>query len=154
MKTITLGGIAMLLASTTAASAKMDCEGLTPEALGLTGVTFMEVAAVPAGEESPAAQCRIRAQTAERVGADGKNYQLKFELALPDDWNGNFVHQFNGGNDGEIDPATGGLSREAGTGKVTPLARGYAVVSSDAGHDGKDPANKSAGLAKRGSVWT
>lgn len=137
-----------LLASTAlvciaAPALALDCEGLTPEALGLSEVTFSEVAAVPTGEDSPAPQCRIRARTAERVGADGKTYALNFELALPDDWNGDFVHQFNGGNDGEVKPATGAL--KAGTGETSPLAQGYAVVSSDAGHDGK--ANPDMGLA-------
>ncbi|SDG74607.1 tannase/feruloyl esterase family alpha/beta hydrolase [Alloyangia pacifica] len=137
-----------LLASTAlvciaAPALALDCEGLTPEALGLSEVTFTEVAAVPAGEDSRAPQCRIRARTAERVGADGKDYALSFELALPDDWNGDFVHQFNGGNDGEVKPATGAL--KAGTGDSSPLAQGYAVVSSDAGHDGT--ANPDMGLA-------
>jgi len=145
MKSAIFGTIAVILGSTAMASAQMSCEGLTPDALGLNGVNFIEVVAEPVGENSPAPHCRIRAITAERTGMDGKDYALKFDLALPDDWNGDFVHQFNGGNDGEIDPATGALSREAGTGTTPPLARGYAIVSSDAGHDGK--ANKDAGLA-------
>lgn len=122
---------ALLLAGPAVA---LSCDGLTPDALGLTGVTFTEVAAVPAGEDSVVAQCRIRGRMAERTGSDGRAYALGFELALPDDWNGDFVHQFNGGNDGVVKPATGAL--ESGTGDVTPLARGYAVISSDAGHDG------------------
>ncbi|KEJ95942.1 feruloyl esterase [Pseudosulfitobacter pseudonitzschiae] len=139
----TMGTAALLCSTATLAAAQMQCEGLTPEALGLSGVTFTEVAPVPAGEDSPAAQCRIRAVTAERTGTDGRDYALQFELALPDVWNGDYVHQFNGGNDGEVKPATGGLG--AGTGDETPLARGFAVVSSDAGHDGK--AVTDAGLA-------
>ncbi|WP_340161589.1 tannase/feruloyl esterase family alpha/beta hydrolase [uncultured Hoeflea sp.] len=142
-----IGTAALLLGSATAALAQSSCEGLTPDALGLTGVRFTDVASVPAGEESPVAQCRIRAVTAERTGTDGKDYALNFELALPAEWNGDYVHQFNGGNDGEVKPALGGLAGEAGFGPVTPLARGYAVVSSDAGHDGKAPANADAGLA-------
>lgn len=121
----------------------MSCEGLTAETLGLTGVTIAEAVAVPAGEESPAAQCRVRGSMDQRTGTDGTAYALSFELALPDDWNGGFVHQFNGGNDGTVVPATGRLS--AGTGETPPLARGYAVVSSDAGHDGR--AFPDAGLA-------
>ena len=132
-----------LIAVTAAASAQMSCGDLTPASLGLQGVTFDEVIAVPAGEESPAAQCRIRATTAERVGTDGQDYALKFELALPDNWNGDYVHQFNGGNDGEVKPAKGSLP--SGTGGLSPLERGYAVVSSDAGHNGK--ANRDKGLA-------
>ena len=126
-----------------AMSAPMDCAGLTAEALGLTDVTITGAAAVPAGEESPVAQCRVPGVTAERMGADGESYAIRFELALPDAWNSGFVHQFNGGNDGEVEPATGAL--DAGTGDRSPLARGYAVVSSDAGHRGD--AHPEAGLA-------
>ncbi len=140
MKRILLSSAALLAATPALA---LDCAGLTPDALGLSGVTFTEVSAVAPGEESPVAQCRIRARTAERTGSDGKPYALSFELALPDDWNGDFVHQFNGGNDGEVKPALG--DRHAGTGTVSALARGFAVVSSDAGHDGK--ANPDMGLA-------
>ncbi|AUH32657.1 tannase/feruloyl esterase family alpha/beta hydrolase [Paracoccus tegillarcae] len=138
----TLTIMAMLWAGT-AIAVPMNCADLTPEALGTSDVTFTEVAVVPAGEDSPVAQCRIRATTAERTGSDGRPYALRFELALPDDWNGDFVHQFNGGNDGEVKPATGALG--AGTGDQSPLARGFAVVSSDAGHDGA--ANPDMGLA-------
>jgi len=100
-----IGAAALLLGSATAALAQSSCEGLEPDALGLTGVRFTDVASVPAGEESPVAQCRIRAVTAERTGTDGKDYALNFELALPAEWNGDYVHQFNGGNDGEVKPA-------------------------------------------------
>jgi poly(3-hydroxybutyrate) depolymerase len=142
-----VGATVLLVGSATGACAQVNCEGLTPEALGLSNVEFTEVTSVAAGEESPVAQCRVRAVTAKRTGTDGKNYALRFELALPQDWNGDYVHQFNGGNDGEVKPALGALAGQAGTGPDSPLARGYAVVSSDAGHDGKSPANADAGLA-------
>ena len=131
MKSVLYSSAALFFAAPVFA---LGCDGLTPEALGLEGVTFTEVAAVPAGEDSPAAQCRIRGRMAERSGSDGRDYALSFELALPEDWNGDFVHQFNGGNDGVVKPATGAL--ESGTGDQSPLARGFAVISSDAGHDG------------------
>ena len=134
---------AVALFAGSAFAAPMTCKGLTPETLGLSEVTFDEVVAVPPGEASPVAACRIRGSTAARTGIDGKDYAIRFELALPDDWNGGFVHQFNGGNDGEVKPAAGAL--QAGTGDRSPLARGYAVVSSDAGHAGD--ANPEAGLA-------
>lgn len=136
-------GLTTSLVSTGAIAAPMACDGLTAKALGLSGVRLTEVASVPAGEESPVNACRVRGVMAERTGMDGKPYALSFELNLPEDWNGDYVHQFNGGNDGEVKPATGGL--KAGTGSDTPLGRGYAVVSSDAGHDGK--ANPDKGLA-------
>jgi len=123
----------------------LDCEALGAEMPGLAGVHLTEVARLATGDESPLDQCRIRAVMDTRTGTDGQTYALRFELALPDAWNGRFVHQFNGGNDGEVDPATGALSGQSGTGAMSPLARGFAVVSSDAGHDGK--ANPGAGLA-------
>ena len=99
MKTVLFGSLALCVATPALA---LTCDGLTPQALGLEGVTFTEVAAVPAGDDSAVAQCRIRGQMAERTGSDGRAYALSFELALPDDWNGDFVHQFNGGNDGVV----------------------------------------------------
>ncbi|WP_138467838.1 tannase/feruloyl esterase family alpha/beta hydrolase [Poseidonocella sp. HB161398] len=140
MKSIILGTAAMLVPLATEA---MDCSGLTAEALGLTGATVTAAEAIAPGEESPVAICRIRGRMAERTGIDGHGYALGFELSLPADWNGGYVHQFNGGNDGEVKPATGAL--KSGSGAESPLARGYAVVSSDAGHDGR--AFPDAGLA-------
>ncbi|MFD1794527.1 tannase/feruloyl esterase family alpha/beta hydrolase [Paracoccus aurantiacus] len=131
MKSVFCFSAASLLAAPAFA---LSCDGLTPDALGLEGITFTEVASVPAGDDSTVAQCRIRGRMAERTGSDGREYALSFELALPQDWNGDFVHQFNGGNDGVVKPATGAL--ESGTGDQSPLARGFAVISSDAGHDG------------------
>jgi len=141
MKTMTTGLVACLIGS--AAQAQMTCEGLTAESLGLSDVRMTDVTMVAAGEESAVDQCRLRGVTAERTGSDARDYALSFELALPADWNGRFVHQFNGGSDGSVVPATGALG--AGTGDTSPLAQGFAVVSSDAGHDGA--AVPDAGLA-------
>jgi feruloyl esterase len=140
-----LPALSALLAATTIdpAAAKLACDGLTADALGLQGVTLVKTEALPQGEGSPVPHCRIEATTAERTGVDGKPYAVKFEIRLPDDWNGGFVHQFNGGNDGEVKPALGPLL--GGNQQRTALGRGYAVLSSDAGHDGK--AQPEAGLA-------
>ncbi len=45
-----------------------------------------------------------------------------------------FFHQLNGGDNGEVYPAMGPLL--GGNKSLTALARGYAVLSSDGGHDG------------------
>ncbi|WP_172329087.1 tannase/feruloyl esterase family alpha/beta hydrolase [Mangrovicoccus sp. HB161399] len=132
MKRIILG---LTTALVPVSAMAMDCGGLTAEALGLQGVRVTAAEPVAPGEESPVAICRVRGTMAERTGTDGHAYALDFELSLPEDWNGNYVHQFNGGNDGAVKPATGAL--KSGTGETSPLAHGYAVVSSDAGHDGK-----------------
>lgn len=106
----------------------------TPEAFAQDGVTITGAEALPAGDDSPLPHCRVTGRMNERTGVNGMDYALGFELRLPDAWNGRFVHQFNGGNDGEVKPAVGPLL--SGDKADTALSRGYAVVSSDAGHDG------------------
>ncbi|RZS53257.1 tannase/feruloyl esterase family alpha/beta hydrolase [Sphaerotilus mobilis] len=103
---------------------------------------------VEADAQGHAAHCLVQGRAHERIGLDGKPYAIGFEMRLPVDWNRRFVHQVNGGNDGKVQAALGGLgilSRNA-------LQRGFAVISSDAGHDEDAPANASAGLAK-GNVF-
>jgi feruloyl esterase len=108
-------------------------------------VTSAEAVAADAGQP---AHCLVRGRADERQGLDGRPYAIGFEMRLPVDWNRRFLHQVNGGNDGAVVPATGGL----GIWPVTPLARGFAVISSDSGHNADDPATASAGLA-RGNVF-
>jgi feruloyl esterase len=76
--------------------------------------------------------CKVVGSIHQRVGADKEHYAIGFELRLPANWNGKFLFQGGGGLDGVVRSATGFVS--AGT--VPALARGYAVVSTDAGHQG------------------
>jgi hypothetical protein len=85
--------------------------------------------------------CVLRGAVNERTGMDGKPYAIGFEMRLPDAWNGGYFDQVNGGNDGAIVPAYGNL---LGNQPDNALARGYATLSSDSGHDGQ--ANPNAGL--------
>lgn len=102
--------------------------------MAIDGVTIDTAEWAPAGEESPTDHCIVSARMAERTGVDGNPYAIRFELRLPVAWEGRFLHQFNGGNDGNVRPALGGGSGVDAGGPA--LARGFAVVSSDAGHDG------------------
>ena len=55
-------------------------------------------------------------------------------MRLPKDWNGRFFYQANGGIDGSVGTATGGIG---GGGPLNnALNMGFAVLSSDAGHVG------------------
>jgi len=82
--------------------------------------------------EAPA-HCLVKGLMYERVGVDGKNYAISFEMRLPNAWNGRFYHQVNGGLDGVVQVALGAL----GGGPLTgALHQGFAVISSDAGHNG------------------
>ena len=126
-----------------AQAAGLDCVDLSGAELNVSSVTVTAVSRVAAGEEFGRSHCLIEATTAERIGTDGAHYGIRFELRLPDEWSRDFVHQFNGGNDGSVSPAVGSLM--GGNASDTALSRGYAVVSSNAGHDGD--AFPEAGLA-------
>ncbi len=145
MKHVHLTAAAMLLLwlDTSAAHAAVACAELAQKDNHPSTVTITESVETAASEEIPVAHCLVRGKTADRQGIDGKTYAIRFELRLPVAWNERFVHQFNGGNDGAVVPALGPLL--GGRKSETALGRGYAVVSSDAGHDGK--ANPDRGLA-------
>src|SRR5690606_32476078 len=61
-------------------------------------------------------------------------FHTGIELRLPDDWNGRFLYVGGGGNDGVIREAIGDAG--SGLGATPALNRGYAVVTTDAGHQG------------------
>lgn len=145
MKHVHFGAAALLLLGTNSSDAKaaIACADLAMTGNHLAAVTITEAVETPASEEVSVAHCLVRGKTADRQGVDGKTYAIRFELRLPVAWNERFVHQFNGGNDGAVVPALGPLL--GGRKSDTALSRGYAVVSSDAGHDGK--ANPDRGLA-------
>ncbi len=75
--------------------------------------------------------CRATGRMNERTGADGKPYHIGFEIRLPLTWNGRFLYQGGGGNDGIVRPAVG---PQAAPGYA--LNRGFAVATTDAGHQG------------------
>lgn len=87
-----------------------------------------------AGRDVPA-HCRVTGRMFERTSAvDGQEYAIGFEMRLPEAWNGRFFYQANGGLDGSIGTATGGIG--GGGALDNALNKGFAVLSSDAGHAG------------------
>lgn len=79
------------------------------------------------------AHCELNGEMEHYTGADGKPYHIGFQLRLPENWNGNFLYQGGGGMDGFIAPAIGATPIRGST-AVPALNRGYAVVTSDSGH--------------------
>ena len=79
------------------------------------------------------AHCQLTGQMYQRTSpVDGQSYAIGFEMRLPNAWNGRFFYQANGGTDGSVVTATGTF----GGGPLTSaLAQGFAVISSDAGHN-------------------
>ena len=82
--------------------------------------------------------CIVRGRIDERTGADGKPYHTGFELRLPAAFTGCLAYQGGGGNDGIVFNAVGrntGISGWANN----ALSRGFAAVSTDAGHQSPAP---------------
>jgi feruloyl esterase len=76
--------------------------------------------------------CRVDGIIDARTGRDGKAYGIGFALALPTDWNGRFLFQGGGGLNGSVQPPLGAQY----AGDRAALARGFAVASTDSGHQG------------------
>jgi hypothetical protein len=129
-----------------AAAQSEGCTRVTTQSLAIPGLVIIGSKVEEAGDGLPK-HCIVSGEVNERTGADGKHYAISFEMRLPVEWNGRFLHQVNGGNDGVVLPAIGGQPNALASGGLPALARGFAVLSSDSGHSGDDPANKPLGLA-------
>jgi feruloyl esterase len=137
---VVLGAQAPTVAPPTPVNAA-SCERLAQAALPQTSLTSAYQEASPAGSGPGAlpalpAHCLVRGAIAPRTGVDGKHYETRFELRLPTTWSGRFFYQGGGGNDGTVRPAIG---QNTGSFSEGALARGFAVVSTDAGHQGPTP---------------
>ena len=133
--------IAIMLGSNASAQ---DCANLAsqaPASMALKAETFPDSPAIAAVGNVPAlpalkAHCKLNGQIRERVGVSEKGeprkFYIGFELRLPVDWNGRLLYQGGGGNDGIVRPAIGPQATE----DVLALNRGFAVVTTDAGHQG------------------
>lgn len=125
----------------TAARAAPSCAALTTfRAPAVEIVSATDQPAGPtavAGFGNPAsfqlpAHCLVRGMIERRVGVDRRPYGIRFEMRLPIEWNGRFLFQGGGGINGVVAPAIGRVKGPLA------LAKGFAVVSQDAGHEGQD----------------
>jgi hypothetical protein len=133
------GGGVPQLAPATGVKMAGSCADLAGRLGSPSNTVFTATTSVPAGSLTVAGQpvrehCRVTGQMHRRTSAvDGNDYAIGFEMRLPLDWNGRFMHQGNGGIDGSVVTATGAT----GGGPLThALHQGFAVLSSDAGHPG------------------
>ncbi|MGC1459209.1 MAG: DUF6351 family protein [Steroidobacteraceae bacterium] len=78
------------------------------------------------------AHCRVDGIIGAHTGPDGKSYGIRFAVAMPANWNGRLLYQGGGGLNGSVQPPIGGVA----AGDTSALARGFAVVTSDSGHEG------------------
>jgi feruloyl esterase len=76
--------------------------------------------------------CEVQGRMNERTGVNSQRYAIRFHLRLPTDWNGKFFFEGGGGSNGNLGNALGNLQ---GQQRGNALAMGFAVVSTDSGHD-------------------
>jgi pimeloyl-ACP methyl ester carboxylesterase len=84
--------------------------------------------------------CLATADIARRTGVGGQSYAIKIELRVPADWNGRFLYQGGGGMNGVVMTALGQPTPSGGR-QPPALAQGFAVVSTDGGHQAANPAD-------------
>jgi pimeloyl-ACP methyl ester carboxylesterase len=89
------------------------------------------------GPDLPA-HCVLSGVMDKRTGSDGKPYETRFELRLPQAWAGRLLYQGGGGNDGIVNVATGRNSGSLAD-YGSALSKGFAAVTTDAGHQGPGP---------------
>jgi len=142
MREIWLGG---LLVALSAAAQTDNCSALAgftpPDArLEITRAEKLAASRLSTGPQgAPAmagltmpAHCRVEGILDRRTGVGGKQYGIRFALALPDNWNGRFLFQGGGGLNGSVNPPIG----QVASGDAPAIIRGFAVVSTDTGHQG------------------
>ncbi|MFC3902669.1 tannase/feruloyl esterase family alpha/beta hydrolase [Acinetobacter marinus] len=114
-----------------------DCSDLLDFSFDQTTIsaaTLQAAGTLQVAGQDIAAHCLITGYMHPRVSpVDGQSYQIGFEMRLPVDWNGRFLYQGNGGTDGNIATATGQVG--SGGPLTNALHQGFAVISSDAGHN-------------------
>jgi feruloyl esterase len=104
----------------------------------ITGANAIAAGTLTIAGKSVPAHCQVTGRMFDRVSTvDGQSYAIGFEMRLPTSWNGRFFYQANGGLDGSIGTATGPVG---GGGPLdNALNQGFAVISSDAGHNAPTP---------------
>jgi feruloyl esterase len=121
-----------------AASSCADLTKFTAPGVSITdaknvaaGPVTVSAGGPPTSVQAPA-RCSVHGIIGAHTGADGKQYGIRFELALPESWNGRLLYQGGGGLNGSVQPPLGLTA----VGDTPALTRGFAVVSSDSGHEG------------------
>jgi hypothetical protein len=125
------------------ACAALSAFRIPGEPIEITKAEWIPAAAAPAtppgrGYGGPVpAYCKVSGVINRRTGVGGREFGIGFEVALPQDWNHDFLMQGGGGTNGVINPPLGAQV----AGDKPGLVRGFAVVSNDTGHK-----NLTAGL--------
>jgi feruloyl esterase len=112
--------------------AKFQMPGMKIEITRAEMVAAGQAPAARGGSAGPMlpAHCRVNGIVDRRTGPDGKTYGTRFAIALPENWSGQYLEQGGGGLNGTVAEPTGAQA----AGDRPALARGFAVATSDTGH--------------------
>jgi Tannase and feruloyl esterase len=121
-------------------AAPLDCQrmmGLSVAssaiALPTSGAVVTSATVVPASGTGSTARPEYCLVAGDIKPVDTSAPSIKFNLALPTNWNSKAMMFGGGGMDGSI-PSVAGNVPAGPTNQPVPLARGYAVFGSDSGH--------------------
>ena len=141
---IILAALLTLAPALSSAAAPLRCADLVKFRIPGSTMQIQKADALPAGK-APAipnappgpdvmlpAHCRVEGVIDPRTGVNGKPYAIRFAVALPENWNGRFLMQGGGGLNGSLNPPLGATA----AGDRSALLRGFAVASTDSGHQG------------------
>ncbi|WNG33992.1 tannase/feruloyl esterase family alpha/beta hydrolase [Archangium violaceum] len=127
------------LSSCTDLASKFSFSNTTLSSAEAVAAGTLKVAGMPVD-----AHCLVKGEMNRRTGAAGQSYAIGFEMRLPNAWNGRFFYQANGGTDGSVITAIGEVN--GGSGPTSALQMGFAVLSSDAGHNSAQNRNGAFGV--------
>lgn len=106
--------------------------GLPNPTTVINSATFNAPRAAQGNTPALPEHCEVQGRMNERTGVNGQRYAIRFHLRLPSEWNGKFFFEGGGGSNGNLGAALGNLQ---GQQRGNALAMGFAVVSTDSGHD-------------------
>lgn len=153
--------VAVILASfggneaAAATSPQEQCSALSKRSTPELQVTMAQwqtgiaAAGAPAGGVSSGPEhCLVRLMiNARPSGLPEMGYGTGVELRLPRDWNGRLLVQGGGGMNGSLAPAVGRVG-----GFPSALERGFAVVSTDGGHQGRSNIDSRFGVDQQAKL--
>jgi feruloyl esterase len=116
-------------ASCAALASHVGDTSLFPPAVAVTAAVLAPATAASGNTPALPEHCNVTGTiSAGRVGEQSspgvnQTYAIKWQIRLPTDWNGRFVHEGGGGTDGSV------------PGTTSRLSAGYVMAADDSGHD-------------------